>query len=190
MGLSKTPRHSALQSRRTLSQIQCVISGDLASSRGRIMRLYAGRTRFTHCMHYLIAFCSRPEAASDKISDKFVRPTLLDKHAKFRDHHLNRSPEIRPEVVGGGIVHRFFGNFHKCRPEVAGDVRSGLTVESVGMNVLAKCGDSRLNYSTISSTGPVMRTVVQYLIEFAVDRKKLMMSCPAFFWRGLSTISV
>ena len=30
------------------SQIQCVITGDLASKRDRTMCLYAGRTRFTH----------------------------------------------------------------------------------------------------------------------------------------------
>ena len=48
VGLIKTPRQSTLQSRQTFSQIQCVITGDLASHRDQIVRLYAGRTRFIH----------------------------------------------------------------------------------------------------------------------------------------------
>ena len=47
-GLGKTPSHSTLQSRRVFRQIHCVITGDLASYRDRIMRLDAGRTRFAH----------------------------------------------------------------------------------------------------------------------------------------------
>ena len=45
----------------------------------------------------------RQEAASDVISSTFVRPIALDKSVKFRDPCLNRSPEIPPEAVGGGI---------------------------------------------------------------------------------------
>ena len=59
-------------------------------------------------VHYLITVCSRLEAASDVISDRFVRLAVPDKCLKFRDPRLNRSPEIRPEAVGGGIVDCFF----------------------------------------------------------------------------------
>ena len=42
-----------------------------------------------------------------------------------------------------------YSNTDKCRPEVAGDVISCLAVESVGMEVRAKHGDSRLNSGRI-----------------------------------------
>ena len=63
-GLGKTPRHSTLQSRQKFSQIQCVITTDLASNHYRIMHLYAGNTRFTHFWAVLIPFCGRTEAGS------------------------------------------------------------------------------------------------------------------------------
>ena len=56
---------------------------------------------------YLIAFCSRPEAASEVISSKFVGLTVADKCVKFGDPRLSRSPEILPEAVGGGILDSF-----------------------------------------------------------------------------------
>ena len=34
---------------------------------------------------YLIAFCSRPEIASDVISGKFLDPVVQDKSVKFHD---------------------------------------------------------------------------------------------------------
>ena len=43
------------------------------------------------------------EAATDVISGTFVEPVLLDKRVKFHDNSLNRSSEIPPEAVGGGI---------------------------------------------------------------------------------------
>ena len=42
--------------------------------------------------------------------------------------------------IGGLLV----SNFRKCQPEVAGDVNSGLAVECVSADILAKFGDSRL----------------------------------------------
>ena len=51
--------------------------GDSMLNSGRIIRLFAGRTR--------------PEAASDVISGSFVGPTVPDKCVQFRDHRLNRS---------------------------------------------------------------------------------------------------
>ena len=52
-----------------------------------------------------------------------------------------RTTKIRPQTVGGGIFGRF-SNFDKCRPEVSGEVISDMTIEWVGMDVLAKFGDS------------------------------------------------
>ena len=46
------------------------------------------------------AFCSRPEAAMDVISSKFVGLIVPDKRVKFRDHRLNHSGEIQPKSVG------------------------------------------------------------------------------------------
>ena len=40
-------------------------------------------------------------------------------------------------------------NFHQCRPEARGDVISGMDVDSVGVDVCAKIGDSRLNSGRI-----------------------------------------
>ena len=59
-------------------------------------------------MQYLIAFCSRPEAAADVISGRFVRLTVPNKFVKFCDPCLNRSPDILPKTVGCGIFNRFF----------------------------------------------------------------------------------
>ena len=75
-------------------------------------------------MWYLIVFNSRPEAASDFISGKFVGLTVLSEYVKYRDSPLNSSREIRHKAVGGGIFCRF-SNFDECRPELArGDVIS------------------------------------------------------------------
>ena len=35
------------------------------------------------CVQYLIAFCSRPEAANDVVSGTVVRPLVPDKSAQF-----------------------------------------------------------------------------------------------------------
>ena len=48
VGLGETARYSTLQSWQSISLFHCVITGDLASNRGGIMRHYAGRTRFTY----------------------------------------------------------------------------------------------------------------------------------------------
>ena len=77
-----------------------------------------------------------------------MRLTVPDTLVKFRDRRLNRSPEIRPEAVGDGILDRFT-NFHKSPQELAGDIISGLAVELVGMDALAKFGDSRLNIDRV-----------------------------------------
>ena len=61
-------------------------------------------------VQYLITFCSRTEAARDVIYGKSVGPIVLDKLAKFRGPSLNRSPEIPPEAVGGGIFDSFFAS--------------------------------------------------------------------------------
>ena len=66
-------------------------------------------------MQYLIAFCSRPEAASDVISSHFVELIVSDEFVKFGDPCLNRFGEIRPEAIEGGIFDIFRDNI---RPEV------------------------------------------------------------------------
>ena len=38
----------------------------------------------------------------------FLGPVVLDKCVQLRDHSLNHSREIPPEVVGGGIFDSFF----------------------------------------------------------------------------------
>ena len=47
--------------------------GDSTLNRDKIIRLFAGRTVFNR-----IAFCSRPEAAIDVISDMVVGPIVAD----------------------------------------------------------------------------------------------------------------
>ena len=60
-------------------------------------------------MQYSMTICSRPEAAIDVISDRFLWLIFPDKNIKFCDPHLNRSWEIWPQTVGGGIF--IFGGF-------------------------------------------------------------------------------
>ena len=67
-----------------------------------------------------------------------------DKHLKVRDPRLNNYREIRPKAVGCGIFGRF-SNFDKCRPELAGDVISGVALAHIGMDGSAELGDFRLN---------------------------------------------
>ena len=53
---------------------------------GRIIRLFARAGPILRtCVQYLMTFFSRPEAASDVISGRFVMPIVLDKCVKFRD---------------------------------------------------------------------------------------------------------
>ena len=68
--------------------------------------------------------------------------TILHKCVQFYDPRLNRSEEIWPKAVEGGIFGGFF-NFDKCRPEVVSDVISSAALDYVGMDVRGKFGDSR-----------------------------------------------
>ena len=94
-------------------------------------------------VQHLIAFCSWPEAVNEVLSSNLnyiefsnlVRLAVHDKWIKFGDGPL----------TAGGSFSTVISNFSECRPDVAGDVRSGMTIESVGMDVRAKFGDSRLN---------------------------------------------
>ena len=72
-----------------------VKSGDSMLNGGRIIRLFAGRTRSSHCcaVLYFIAFCSRSEVASDVISGSFVEPIVSHKCVKLRDPCLSRIPK-------------------------------------------------------------------------------------------------
>ena len=94
--LGKTPRHSTLQSTQTFSQVQCAITGDLASNHDRIMLLYASRTRFTH--FYSVLHCilqSIGRSYSDVISGIVVDPTGADVHVKFGDSRSNLTRAMR-----------------------------------------------------------------------------------------------
>ena len=72
-------------------------------------------------MQHLIAFCSRPDRASDVISDRFVGQNVRNEPLKFCDDRLNRSRDIPLEAVGGVIFDRS-SNVDNVRPEVASDV--------------------------------------------------------------------
>ena len=85
-------------------------------------------------MQYLVAFFSRPEAAGDVISNRFVGLIVYDKHVKFHNPRLNHSREIPPKAVGGGgIFNRFFNFKDNCQPEVASDVISGMAFQYVSI---------------------------------------------------------
>ena len=88
-----------------------------------------------------MAFCSRPETASD-----VVWPIVRDTPVKFRDPRLNHSREIRPKAVGGGIFNRFL-NVDNFQPEEVSDIISGVVVELRGMDIQVKLLDSRSNRS-------------------------------------------
>ena len=81
--------------------------GDSRLHSGRIIRLCPAGPVLRTCVQYLITFCSRPEEASDVIPSRFVGPADLDKRVKSNDPSLNRSREIPPEAVGGGILDCF-----------------------------------------------------------------------------------
>ena len=74
-----------------------------------------------------------------------LRGRLSSISVKFRDPYLNRSREIPPEAVGGGIFDSCFR--YKFRPEVDNDVLSGVAVDYIVMDVHLKCVDSRSNGS-------------------------------------------
>ena len=61
-------------------------------------------------VQYLIEFCSRLEAASDVVTSRFVRLAVPNKCVTFRDPHINRCPEIRPEAVRGAIFQSIYGS--------------------------------------------------------------------------------
>ena len=97
----------------------------------------------------LIVFCSRPEVKSDVVSGKFVETVVAANRGKFGDPRLNRSREIPPDSVCGGIFDRFL-NFDNCQPEPVSDVISGTAEQEDGMDVYANFGDSKLKPSEMS----------------------------------------
>ena len=80
----------------------------LPENRDWIMHLYAGAPILRTFVQFLIAFCSRLEAASDIISGRLVKLAVLNKCEKFWDPRLNCAPEIRPEAIAGCIFDRLF----------------------------------------------------------------------------------
>ena len=96
-------------------------------------------------VQYLIAFCSQPETASEVISCSFVRLPLSPTSVyNFCDSRLKRFREIRPEVIGRGILQFVYDNFQS---EEASDFVSGVAAEWVGLEVYVKFGDSTSNGS-------------------------------------------
>ena len=83
--------------------------GDSSLNGGRIIRLFDRPDPFSRAfVLYLIALCNRPETASEVVSGRFVCSIVPDKCVKFRDPRLNRSREIPPGAIGGGILTIFF----------------------------------------------------------------------------------
>ena len=74
---------------------------------GRIIRLRPLGPILRTIVQNLIAFSSRPEAASDVISGTVVGPIVPDEPVKFGDTSLNHSLKIPPEAIGGGIFDSF-----------------------------------------------------------------------------------
>ena len=70
-------------------------------------------------------------------------PVVLNKRVKRQDLSLNRSREIAPKAVGGGIFDCFVA--YNFRREVDNDVISGVAVDNVGVDVPIEFGDSRSN---------------------------------------------
>ena len=79
-------------------------------------------------MQYFIVFCSRPEAASDVISDKFVRPlsSISAKNFEIRAKPFSRN-SIRSRR------RRYFRQFfhYNFGPEVNSDVISGVAEDYI-----------------------------------------------------------
>ena len=85
--------------------------GESGLNSGWVARHFAGRTHFTHFCAAFNYICNRPEAAGDVVYGTFMRPIRLyisERCVKFRYPRLNRSPEIQPEAVVGGIFWLLF----------------------------------------------------------------------------------
>ena len=94
--------------------------GDSRLNSGRIIRLSSGQPD-----PFLVAFCSRHEAASDAKSGRFVR-LIVPISVKFCDPCLNRSREFPPVALRGDIFNIFCDNF---RLEAVSDIISGVATE-------------------------------------------------------------
>ena len=96
-------------------------------------------------VHYLIAYCSRPEAASDAKSGRFVRLLVPDQCVKSCYPRLSLKRFLRNSIQS----HRR-RNFRRSyrdnvRPKVVSNVISGVAVERAGIDVSIKFGDYRSN---------------------------------------------
>ena len=77
-------------------------------------------------VQYLMAVCSRTEAASDNLLGQFGRPIVPDKFVKFPDPRFSHSREIPSEAAGAAFWLLFCNNL---LPEAFSDVISGVAVE-------------------------------------------------------------
>ena len=90
------------------------VRGEFGDFRLKVTELVdrlAGCTCLRTYEQYLIAFCSRLEAAGDVVSCRFMNPIVLNRRIKLRDPRINSSGEIRPKAVRGGIFNSLFSRW-------------------------------------------------------------------------------
>ena len=88
-------------------------------------------------MQHLVAFCNRPEGASDVISGRIAWPREVCKIWSSSPEPFSRnSARSRQKQYFGQCFRYYF------RPEVCNDVISGAAIDYVGMDVLVNVGDS------------------------------------------------
>ena len=129
----------------------------------------AAGIHFTHFCAVFNCILQPTGSTNDVIFGQSVRPMVPNKRVKFCFPRLNRSPEILPGTIKGGPFD-YFSNIYKCRPDVAGDVISGVAVACVGIVIRAKFCHSTLNKGRIirlCPSTPVLHAFVQYLLLVA-----------------------
>ena len=136
VGQGKTQRHSTLQSRQTFSQIQCHYWWTCVKQPWPNYAPLCPQHPFYALLYsnYLHFAADRKQLVTSYPTGLWGRPTVHDKRVQSRDPRLNRTQEIPPEAVGGGIFKGYL-NFHNCQPEVSSDIISGMAVQHVGTDV-------------------------------------------------------
>ena len=70
----------------------------------KLVKLFDFLSGWTRFAHTCAVFNNILQPNGSSLCGKFVGPIVLDKYVKLRGPCLNRSREIQPEAVGGGIV--------------------------------------------------------------------------------------